>query len=97
MTKRELIAIMRSILDEKMALPHIAHFSEDARLNEQLCLDSVLILQLLVHLELEHGLALPEEAVMQKQVGTVGSLADFLLGHAAPPRAAAAATARSAS
>ena len=82
MNKRELIETIRSVLDQKMALPHLAHFSEDARLNEQLCLDSVLVLQLLVHLELEHGLVLPEEAVMQKQLGTVGSLADFLLQQA---------------
>jgi acyl carrier protein len=86
MTKRDLIAIMRSVLDEKMGLPHLAHFSEDARLNEQLCLDSVLLLQLIVHLELEHGLVLPEEAVLQKQLGTVGSLADFLLQRAQIPR-----------
>lgn len=85
MNKRELIATIRSVLDEKMALPHLAHFSEDARLNEQLCLDSVLVLQLLVHLELDHGLVLPEEAVLQKQLGTVGSLADFLLQQALIP------------
>jgi acyl carrier protein len=85
MNKRELIETIRSVLDQKMALPHLAHFSEDARLNEQLCLDSVLVLQLLVHLELEHGLVLPEEAVMQKQLGTVGSLADFLLQQAQLP------------
>jgi acyl carrier protein len=90
MTKRELIAIMRTVLDEKMALPHLAHFSEEARLNEQLCLDSVLILQLLVHLELEHGLVLPEDAVVQKQLGTVGSLADFLLQQAQMPSGATA-------
>jgi acyl carrier protein len=80
--RAELIAIMRTILSERMALPHMVHFSEDARLNEQLCLDSVLLLQLLVHLELEHGLVLPEEAVLQKQLGTVGTLADFLLAQA---------------
>ncbi len=84
MSRTELIAVMRSILSERMALPHVVHFSEDARLNEQLCLDSVLVLQLLVHLELEHGLALPEEAVLQKQLGTVGTLADFLLAAQAP-------------
>jgi acyl carrier protein len=79
MSRSELIAAIRLVLSERMALPHMAHFSEDARLNEQLCLDSVLVLQLLVHLELEHGLVLPEEAVLQKQLGTVGALADFLL------------------
>lgn len=79
MSRAELIAVMRSILSERMALPNMASFSEDAQLNEQLCLDSVLVLQLIVYLELEHGLVLPEEAALQKQLGTVGSLADFLL------------------
>jgi acyl carrier protein len=85
MTRPELVAVIRSVLSEKMALPHMTHFSEDARLNEQLGLDSVLVLQLLVHLELEHGLCLPEDAVLQKQLGTVGSLADFLLAARAWP------------
>ena len=79
MTRPELIAVMRSVLSERMALPHMALFSEDARLNEQLCLDSVRVLELIVYLELEHGLVLPEAAALEKQLGTVGSLADFLL------------------
>jgi acyl carrier protein len=79
MTRPELIAAIRWVLSERMALPHMAHFSEDARLNEQLCLDSVMVLQLLVHLELEHGVVLPEEAVIQERPETVGTLADFLL------------------
>lgn len=83
MTRLELISVIRSILSERMALPNLESFSEHALLNEQLCLDSVLLLELLVHLELEHGLALPEEAALQKQAGTVGSLADFLLAQRA--------------
>ena len=88
MTRPELIAAMRFVLSERMALPHMAQFSEDARLNEQLCLDSVMVLQLLVHLELEHGVVLPEEAVVQEQPGTVGALADFLLAARLLPSAA---------
>lgn len=91
MNKRELIAVMRSVLEDKMALPHMADFSEDARLNEQLCLDSVRVLELLVHLELEFGLALPEQALMQKPPGTVGGLAELLLQQAARPSEAGSA------
>jgi acyl carrier protein len=89
MTRAQLIVAIRTVLGERMAIPHMAHFSEDARLNEQLCLDSVLVLQLLVHLELEHGLVLPEDAVLQKQLGTVGSLADFLLAERVAPASVA--------
>ncbi|MDF3064503.1 MAG: phosphopantetheine-binding protein [Polyangiaceae bacterium] len=88
MTRAELVAIIRLVLSEKMALPNLQSFSEDALLNEQLCLDSVLMLELLVHLELDHGLALPEEAALQKQAGTVGSLAEFLLAQRAVSAAA---------
>ena len=87
MTRSDLIATIRLVLSERMALPHMAHFSEDARLNEQLCLDSVMVLQLLVHLELEHGVVLPEEAVVREQPGTVGLLADFLLAARVPKSA----------
>lgn len=83
MTRGELVSTIRYILSEKLALPHMERFSEDARLNEQLGLDSVQMLELLVHLELAHGLALPEEEALQKQGATVGSLADLLLAQRA--------------
>jgi hypothetical protein len=41
------------------------------------------MLELLVSLELQHGLVLPEEAIMEKQLGTVGSFVEFLLLHGA--------------
>lgn len=83
MTRAELLSAIRAVLSRDMALPQVARFAEDARLSEELCLDSVLVLQLLVHLELQHDLVLPEDAVLQKQLGTVGDLADFLLRHRA--------------
>lgn len=79
MTRAQLVALMASVLREKMSMPHLGELDEAARLNEDLGLDSVMVLELLVHLELEHGLTLPEEAVLRKQDGTVGSLLDFLL------------------
>jgi acyl carrier protein len=74
-------------MSETLALPAMDRFNEEARLNEDLCLDSVMMLQLLVSLELQHGVVLPEEAIMEKQLGTVGSFVDFLLRHRAPPAA----------
>lgn len=85
MTRAELIGVMRSVMTEQLRLPQMARFSEQARLNEDLCLDSVMVLQLVVSLELQHGLVLPEQAILEKQLGTVGSLADFLLLHRATP------------
>lgn len=79
MTRSELRSIIGAVLRDKMSMPHLTELDEAARLNEELGLDSVMVLELLVHLELEHGLTLPEEAVLQKQDGKLGSLLDFLL------------------
>jgi acyl carrier protein len=81
MTRAALILVIRSFLAEVLALPYMDRFSEEARLNEDLSLDSVMMLELLVSLELQHGLVLPEEAIMEKQLGTVGSFVEFLLLH----------------
>lgn len=81
MTRPELVRVIRSFMAEALALPYMNRFSEEARLNEDLGLDSVMVLQLLVSLELQHGVLLPEQAVLEKQLGTVGSFVDFLLMH----------------
>jgi acyl carrier protein len=79
MTRPELVRVIRCFMTEALALPYMHRFSEEARLNEDLCLDSVMMLQLLVSLELQHGVVIPEEAILEKQLGTVGSFVDFLL------------------
>lgn len=81
MTRPELIRVIRTLMTETLALPYVARFSEEARLNEDLCLDSVMMLQLLVSLELQHGVVIPEQAILEKQLGSVGSFVDFLLTH----------------
>jgi acyl carrier protein len=91
MTRTELICVIRSFMAETLALPYMSRFSEEARLNEDLCLDSVMMLQLLVGLELQHGVVLPEQAIVEKQLGTVGSFVDFLLAHRALPASGLAA------
>ncbi|MGH1542260.1 MAG: DUF6005 family protein [Arenicella sp.] len=73
-----LIAIYQ-ILEQELHIPQISAFSETARLNEDLYLDSVLVMQLLVSLELELGLAVPDNALNQKDFATVGDLADFII------------------
>lgn len=79
MTKQEIIASIREVLANTMGVPHLAAFSEGARLNEELYLDSVMVLQLLVHLELDLGFSIPEELLTDKQFATVGGLAEFLM------------------
>ncbi|MCG7814367.1 DUF6005 family protein, partial [Alteromonas sp. MCA-1] len=56
-------------------------FSPRARLNEDLYIDSVLLMQLLIHLELNHDIEIPESAISQEDVNTVETLAHFILSY----------------
>ncbi|CZF86895.1 DUF6005 family protein [Grimontia marina] len=78
MEREQLIASIRQVLSDNMQNAHMEKFSESARLNEDLYLDSVLILQLILHLELDLGLTVPEENITAADYATVSSLADFL-------------------
>lgn len=74
MTSDDVLNAVRTLLAEHMNHPHIGGFSPEARLNEDLYLDSVLILQIFLNLELEYGLAMPEEAIARQELNTVADL-----------------------
>ena len=83
-TKQQVSECIYRVLAERMSHPSASAFHSDAHLRDDLGLDSSSVLQLLVHLELDHGLALPEEAVMNQDLDTVRQLLEVL--HAAQPR-----------
>ena len=66
-TRDAIEAVIRSHLPNA----RISAFSATARLNADLAIDSIMLLQLIVHLELEHGLHIPEEALLTHQLETV--------------------------
>lgn len=74
------------LLREEMHHPHLDGFGPDARLNEDLYLDSVQLLQLMLALEMTLGLSVPEEAISRQDIATVADLA-ALLAPGAPARA----------
>ncbi|PMN89199.1 DUF6005 family protein [Enterovibrio norvegicus] len=78
MQREDIIESIRQVLAENMQSRHMDSFSESAKLNEDLYLDSVLILQLILHLELDLGLSVPEQNITAADYATVSSLADFL-------------------
>ncbi|KJG04313.1 DUF6005 family protein [Photobacterium angustum] len=78
MQREEMIQAIKKVLEENMQNSHMALFSPSAKLNEELYLDSVLILQLILHLELDLGLTVPEQHITAADYATVASLADFL-------------------
>ncbi|UGB30374.1 petrobactin biosynthesis protein AsbD [Metabacillus sp. B2-18] len=78
MTRDDIIQAIYHILKNKIELPTIASFHEDARLNEDLYMDSVMILELILFIELDLGIKMPDEALSPNDFRTVGHLATFL-------------------
>jgi acyl carrier protein len=77
MTRNEIFGAIETVLSQTMAHPHLDRFAPEARLNEDLYLDSVLMMNLFLNLELEHGLAVPEEAITRQPPETVDDVADL--------------------
>ncbi len=78
MTKADIVDLIHQVLADKMAIPYVSAFSPYARLNEDLYLDSVMVLQLLLHLELDHGFVIPDDALAKEDFETVDTLATLL-------------------
>ena len=77
--KADVIDAIHQVLTERMKIPHISAFSENARLNQDLYLDSVLVLELILNLETELGVSIPDQAITKEDFETVSGLADFLM------------------
>ncbi|EJQ43085.1 hypothetical protein IEE_03263 [Bacillus cereus BAG5X1-1] len=74
MLKEAVLSIMR----EKMELKNVTHLEETMRLNQDLYIDSVMLLQLIVYIEMDLKLCVPEDEIDPKAFLTVGSLLDFM-------------------
>ena len=79
MNKSTIVSAIKQVLVNELHTPGLDHFSEQSRLNEDLYLDSILVMQLLVFLETELGIDIPDDALNADDFKTVSSLADFLL------------------
>lgn len=77
-TKQQVVECVYAVLSDKMPHLDLSTFHTDANLRNDLALDSSSVLQLLVHLELEFGLNLPEEAMMNEDFETVRAVAKLL-------------------
>ena len=81
MDQQAIISAMRQLLDEHFHSPYLHAFAPQARLNADLYLDSVLVMQLLVQLELTLGIEIPDETLQQADLETVQSLAACLAAY----------------
>ncbi len=78
MTRQQLIKGIYSIMENSLQLQTLSSFNEDARLNEDLYMDSIMVLQLILHIEMDLGISIPDEVLVPKDFKTVGTLASFL-------------------
>lgn len=90
MNSATLVAAIGTVLREEMRHPHLDRFGPQARLNEDLYLDSVQLLQLILALEITHGVSVPEAAINRQDVSTVADLARILAPGAEPAAPVAA-------
>jgi acyl carrier protein len=74
-TYNQILGAIEKILREKLNHQHMDTFAPQARLNEDLYIDSVLILEIMLALELDHGVELPEEVISRQDLDTVDDLA----------------------
>ena len=78
MTKEQIVEAIFKVLSESMSHPYVDKFHSDARLLEDLALDSSMVLHMLMLLEVEHEIAMDESALMNEDFETVRAVADTL-------------------
>ncbi|ATF20680.1 DUF6005 family protein [Phaeobacter gallaeciensis] len=80
MTFDTVLSAMRQTLAGPLANPHMAQFGPEAMLNDDLHIDSVVLINLLVHLETDHGIDIPERDFRKEDFATVADLIHVLMG-----------------
>lgn len=66
------------VLKEKLHLNYIDELHDELRLNEDLRIDSIMIVQLIVYVETELHYVVPDDEVDPRTFSTVGSLLHFI-------------------
>ena len=79
MNRDAVIEAIGTVLREQMRHSHLDRFGPEARLNEDLYLDSVQLLQLILELEMVLGLPVSEEVINRQDISTVADLAALLV------------------
>lgn len=80
MTFETILDAIRATLTGPLRNAHIDKFSPDALLNDDLHLDSVLLINLMLHMETDHGIDVPEREFSKDDFKTVRQLIDLILG-----------------
>ncbi|KIC20024.1 DUF6005 family protein [Leisingera sp. ANG-Vp] len=80
MTYESILSAIRMTLEGPLANEHMALFRPEAVLNDELHLDSVILINLMLHLETDHGIEVPEREFSKDDFATVDGLIRMLLG-----------------
>jgi aryl carrier protein AsbD len=76
--REQVIQELRTVLAERLELTLPERILETDRLYEELGVDSIMALQLLVHIEEVLGVEIPDDMVDPSILKTVGTLARFI-------------------
>lgn len=83
-TRERVIAAVESVLRDRLDNRHMAKFGPDAMLGGDLALDSLMTMNLLLHLETDHGLVAPNTAIATRAAETVAEFAALFLEESEP-------------
>ncbi|MDF2921691.1 MAG: hypothetical protein K0R57_605 [Paenibacillaceae bacterium] len=78
MKREEMISKLGDIMVNQLELVLAGPLSEADRLNEDLHIDSIMVLQLIVYMEEVFQVSVPEEEIDPSNLQTVGSLVRFV-------------------
>ncbi|AKF92579.1 petrobactin biosynthesis protein AsbD [Brevibacillus laterosporus] len=78
MKREERMEQIKEIVTKKLKLKHVVSLDESMRLQEDLFIDSIMLLQLIVYIEEEMQLMVPAKELDPRTFLTVGSLLDFI-------------------
>lgn len=78
MTYEHAVNILYTIMKEDLTLQTMDAFHPHTRLNEELAIDSVMILHILLELETKYEIAIPDESIDPAIFETVDRLAQFI-------------------
>jgi len=78
-TKDEIIQKLGIILEKDLEMELPGELKESDRLYEDLGIDSIMVLQLIVYIEEQFAVSVPEENVDPATYQTLGAIVDFIL------------------
>lgn len=78
MNRTEIVEGLKKIINENLELEVPSDFSENLRTWEDLGVDSIMAMQLIVYIEEDFSIEVPEDEIAENVFDTVGSLADFI-------------------